>query len=136
MQANTLELKDKIKEESKNQTSVEHKNNSSVKDILHTVEENKRNSQKNLNILYPEGEKHIKNKNIYNNLNQTSNLKENSKEKEAPFNNKNHKYSKMVEFDKKRKSMNNSEIFLFKSKSIGINKDEINKFSSKDDANG
>ena len=111
--ANPDEIKKKQKEENKNSTSVEYRN-ISVRNVLQMVEENLKNSKKNKNIA------------------QNKYLPVNYKKKN-PNRNKINKQGKINKIFNKRKSIKSRDLYMFKSKGLMINKNEIKKEKSKDD---
>ena len=108
---NPDEIKRKPKEENKNATSVEY-TNVSVKNVLKMVEENLKNAKKNKNTKI--------NSNVIT--------------KKTTFkNNKSNKKTYVNKKFKRRKSIKNKDLYMFKNKGLLINKNDVKKVKSKDD---
>ena len=130
---NQNEIKNKPKEENKNQSSIEHNNKVSNKDEKQKIEEN---SDKNLTNFNSQPKNDKKRKSVYDlslDISETKLIKEIenlSQKKEKPKITK----EQIKKYSRQRKSLNYTELFLFKTKGILINFDDILKERSKDDA--
>ena len=135
--ANPDEIKKKPIEEKKNQASIEY-NSVSVKGVRLMIEENLKNSKKNMNNFNSQTRKDIKPKNIHNSASKPINTKEKTitqPEKVNIIKKKDNLRNSNISSNKFRKSLNFSNNFMFNSKGIIINSEDIKKEKSKDDTN-
>ena len=134
---NSDEIKKKTKEENKN--TIDYNINISVKGVGQIIEDNLKNSKKNINLFTKQG-KNITIKHKQHIEPKIPNLIENKNQSEKEFSLKEIEKPIITPeqaryFFKHRKSLNYYDIYMFKSRGIIINAEEFDNLKSKDDSN-
>ena len=135
--ANPDEIKKKPKDENKKEPPIEYNNNVSVKGVKHMIEENLKKSNKNLNNLSSQPKLNVKTKN--NNkqpqIIQESNIKSEKVNSTKKQNKPKITKEQKIKYARQRKSLNYTQLYMFKTRGLIINLEELFKEKSKDDTN-
>ena len=135
--ANPDEIKKKPKDENKKEPPIEYNNNVSVKGVKHMIEENLKKSNKNLNNLSSQPKLNVKTKN--NNkqpqIIQESNIKSEKVNSTKKQNKPKITKEQKIKYARQRKSLNYTKLYMFKTRGLIINLEELFNEKSKDDTN-